>query len=145
MIVHALPASLRRRGLQHDDRDLSGRVPRVVGEAWVRSLLRVPDALPLVPRGHSGDQVDRLGADLRSYLRMGEQVVVPVGVGGSAALGREDGIASVHILVHHRVYPGAGQSWRPRYAAVAAARRRTGRFGRAGSMALRGDRGVELA
>src|SRR5687767_11789476 len=34
---------------------------------------------------------------------MGEQVVVPVGIGGSAALGRKHGVAAVQLLVHHRV------------------------------------------
>src|SRR4051812_12845920 len=35
---------------------------------------------------------------------MGEQVEVPVRIGGSTALGREHGVAAVHLLVHHRVH-----------------------------------------
>jgi hypothetical protein len=36
---------------------------------------------------------------------MSEQVVVPAGIGRCTALGREHGVAAVHLLVHHRVHP----------------------------------------
>src|SRR4051794_10301553 len=35
---------------------------------------------------------------------MGEQVEVPVRIGGSTALGREHSVAAVHLLIHHRVH-----------------------------------------
>ena len=77
---HRVAPHRLRRGFQYDDRDLAGSLPLVVGEARIRGLLRAPDAFPLVPDGNSGDQLDLARTDLRLDLRMGEQVVVPVGV-----------------------------------------------------------------
>jgi hypothetical protein len=52
----------------------------------------------------AGPEAACLGADLRGDVGVGDQVVIPVGIGRLARFGREDGDAAVaKILVHHRL------------------------------------------
>src|SRR4051812_21268224 len=86
------PASMTSAdGFEHDHRDLAFGLRLVVGETGELLLLQLPDTGALLPRRHPGPHLGRcIGADLDNGLGVGQQVVIPGGVGRRAALGGED-------------------------------------------------------
>src|SRR6058998_203524 len=95
--------------LQDHDRDDPARLPFVVGEPRVPALLLLPDPVALVSLRHPCPGPDGLLADLDRHVGIGDQVVVPVGIRRGPALGGEDRVPSVELLVRERVHTlGAG-------------------------------------
>ena len=52
------------------------------------------------------EYVDRLSSDFYLDVRMGLEVVVPVGIGGSSSLRSEDEVTISVLQIHYRVSPG---------------------------------------
>src|SRR5258706_11862293 len=88
---------------QFNRRNAAGGVLLILTE--LRILLRPPrvDAVVLLTGHRFRDGRVRLVADLDSDLGMGEQVVIPVGVGGPASSGGEDEQSVALAQIHHRV------------------------------------------
>jgi hypothetical protein len=86
-----------------DQRNAAGCILLILTE--LRLLLRPPrvDAVAFLTGHRFRDGRVHLVADLDSDLGMGEQVVLPVRVGGSASSGGEDEQSVALTEVHHRV------------------------------------------
>src|SRR5260221_14019644 len=86
---------------QFNPRNAAGGVLLVLTE--LRILLRPPrvDAVVLLTGHRFRDGRVRLVADLDSDLGMGEQVVIPVGVGGPASSGGVDEQSIALAQIHH--------------------------------------------
>src|SRR5436190_18625084 len=80
--------------LQHNHRDLAGRLLTVVPETRVDVGVLLVQALVIVPIDHLGPGLELLATRLHGDDRVGLQVVVPGRVGWRAALGGEDHVVT---------------------------------------------------
>jgi len=88
--------------LQHEDRDRARGLLLVFGVGRVRGHRAVPPLRAFVAGHLAGDHFFRDRAVLEHDLRMGDDVVVPLRVGGRAALGRHHGVTAVVLHAHDR-------------------------------------------
>src|SRR5262245_32502322 len=75
---------------QFNHRNDAGRLLLVFTELGIALRPRCVDAVALLTSHRRSDGIVGLGSDLDGDLRMGEEVVVPGGVGRCARFGRED-------------------------------------------------------
>src|SRR2546426_3813681 len=91
--------------LQEHDGDLSGRLLAVFVEGGVDAGVVLVEALIVPVAGNARPCLELLAAELDRDLRVGDEVVVPGGIGGRASLGRDDHVVLAVTGVNKGVLP----------------------------------------